>query len=244
MAMMDYRPHVKTCSDCGTCLKVEWSELDQAGLEQLASSLRTFYYQPGEVIFHQSDAPQGIYCIDQGKILLCQYDFFGNEIGFGVAYQGETVGWRSFFARENHSATARALTSCRICLIPEDTIHRLIRGYPALAQRFLRTVARDRGPTESLLLRNPRLPARIRLINLLLIFCNNTYKPNKDGEMMFRLPINRQQLASLIGVRSETLSRTIAILRKEGLARFHDREVTIANHDRLVHESNRDKRLQ
>ena len=240
--MIDYHPSMKTCADCDTCLKVEWSELDRGGLEQLANSLKTFYYQPGEAIFHQSDAPEGIYCIGQGKILLCQYDSFGNEIGFGMAYQGETLGWRSFFARENHTATALALTPCRICLVPKSTVHRLIRGYPALARRFLRTVAKDRGPTESLLLRNPRLPARIRLINLLLILCKNIYVPNSSEELRFSLPMNRRQLASLIGVRTETLSRTIATLHKEGLVRFHNREVTIKNHDHLVYESNRSKR--
>ena len=240
--MKDCLLNAKTCADCDTCPKVEWAELDRAGLQQLVNSLKTNNYQPGEAIFNQSDAPQGIYCIGQGKILLCHYDSFGNEIGFRVAYQGETVGWRSFFAQENHSATALALTPCTICLVPQKTVHRLVRSYPVLARNFLKTVARDRGPTESLILRNPRLSARIRLINLLLIFCNNTNKPNTKGEEKFHLPINRQQLASLIGVRTETVSRMIAALKDEGLARFHGREVRIANYGRLVYESNRDKR--
>lgn len=234
-------PNLRNCTACENCSRVEWSELDQTGLLQLAATVRKSVYKPGEAIFNQSDAPAGIYCISQGKVLLCQYDMFGNEIGFGVAYQGETVGWRSFFARENHSATALALAPCKICLIPKPTVRRLLKGYPGLARRFLTTLARDRGPTQSLLLRNPRLPARVRLINLLLIFGNHTNAPDSNGELRFDLPINRQQVASLIGVRAETLSRAIAALREENLAIFKDREVIIPNYSHLVFEANKDK---
>lgn len=238
---MDNLVNAKNCTDCSNCPKVEWAELDQAGLGQLAVNVRKFNYQTGQTIFNQSDDPLGIYCISQGKILLCQYDQFGNEIGFGVAYQGETIGWRSFFAGEGHSATALALSPCKICLIPQYTLGKLLGDYPGLARRFLETLARDRGPTQSLLLRNPRLPARVRLINLLLIFGNHTNHPDKNGELRFGLPINRQQIASLIGVRAETLSRTIAILRAESLAFFKDRQVRIPNYDHLVFEANKDK---
>lgn len=240
-AKMDNLLTAKTCYNCDNCPKVEWSELDSAGLVKLMTAVRKFSFKPGETIFNQSDAPDGIYCISRGKILLCQHDSFGNEIGFGVAYQGETVGWRSFFAEENHSATALALTPCKICLIPKHTLQQLLGDYPGLARRFLGTLARDRGPTQSLLLRNPRLPARVRLINLLLIFGNSTHVPGKNAEIRFNLPINRQQIASLIGVRAETLSRTIAVLRAENLAIFKDREVRITNYDHLVFEANKDK---
>lgn len=235
---MNDRSHIKSCAECATHLIVEWSEMDNAGLEYLGSSLKKYNYRPGEVIFHQSQAPQGIYCISQGKVLLCQYDNFGNEIGFGVANQGETMGWRSFFAEDCHSATALALTDVRLCLIPKYPFRKLLGDYPRLAQRFLKTLAKDRGPIESLLLRNPRLSARIRLINFLLILCRNNDMLKSDEKLTLALPMNRQQIASLIMVRPETLSRTIAVLRKEGLARFHIHDVYINNYYRLVYESN------
>lgn len=235
---MNFGSHTKSCAGCPTHINVEWSELDNAGLEYLGRSLKKFNYRSGEVIFHQGDTPPGIYCISQGKILLCQHDTFGNEIGFRVTNQGETMGWRSFFAEECHSASALALTDVRVCLIPKYPFRKLLGDYPRLALRFLKTLAEDRGPIESLLLRNPKLSARMRLINFLLILCENNDVPKSGEEVTLTLPMNRQQISSLIGVRAETLSRTIAILRKEGLAQFHIHDVYINNYYRLVYESN------
>lgn len=55
------------------------------------------------------------------------------------------------------------------------------------------------------------------------------------------LPLKRQQIASMVGARNETLSRTLAALQDEGLVSFKGREVIIPDYDRLVTESERDK---
>lgn len=239
--MFDVRPMPKNCADCATCQKVEWSELDNGGLDHLTRIRRTFEYQPGESIFHQNDDPKGIYCIEHGNILLRSFDAFGHETGFRAILSGETIGWRSFFAEEPHAATALALTACRVCQISGTDLGVMMRDYPGLMQRFLKTLARDRGPAEGLLLRNPQLPVRIRVINLLLVLSQNIHAPDDTGPTKFMLPLKRQQIASMVGARNETLSRTLAALQDEGLASFKGREVNIPDYDRLVTESERDR---
>ncbi len=239
--MFDVRPMPKNCADCATCPQVEWSDLASEGLDHLTRVRRTFEYQPGESIFHQNDDPKGLYCIEHGNILLRGFDAFGHETGFRVIVNGETIGWRSFFAEQPHAATALALTACRVCLISGTDLRMMMREYPGLMQRFLKTLARDRGPAEGLLLRNPQLPVRIRVINLLLVLSEHVHTPGNDGPIKFFLPLKRQQIASMVGARNETLSRTLAALQEEGLASFRGREVVIPDYGRLETESERDR---
>lgn len=239
--MFDVRPMPKNCADCATCSQVEWSDMDDDGLDQLTRARRTFEYQPGESIFHQNDDPKGIYCIEHGNILLRGFDAFGHETGFRVIVNGETIGWRSFFAEQPHAATALALTACRVCMISGTDLRMLMRDYPGLMLRFLKTLACDRGPAEGLLLRNPQLPVRIRVINLLLVLSEHVQRTDGNGPTKFLLPLKRQQIASMVGARNETLSRTLAALQEEGLASFKGREVIIPDYDRLEMESERDK---
>ncbi len=227
------------CVNCSTCAQVEWAGLEPAGLDYLSKAKRTFDYQPGESIFHQGDDPQGIYCIEQGNILLRQFDRAGNEVGFRVIMDGETIGWRSYFAEQAHAATALALTACRVCLIPASDLIAMMKAQPSLAHRFLKTISRDRGPADGLLLRNPQLPVRIRLINFLIILGEHLYANGDNRQFSLTLPLQRQQIASMIGTRSETLSRTIAELEASGLVHFVRREVRIPDYGNLLRESER-----
>ncbi len=90
---------------------------------------------------------------------------------------------------------------------------------------------------DGLLLRNPQLPVRIRLINFLIILGEHLYADGDNVQFTLTLPLQRQQIASMIGTRSETLSRTIAGLQDEGLAQFNRREVHIPDYEYLLQES-------
>lgn len=239
--MFDTRTMPRDCADCTTCAKAEWSVLDAEGEQRLTQIRRTAVYGEGETIFHQGDDSLGVYCVETGNLLLRQFDAFGNETDFCAIIGGETLGCRSFFADQRHAATAIALTPCRVCFVEGAGLRGLIHDYPDLAAGFLRTLARDRGPQDALLTRNPLLPARVRVINLLLILTrqvNGQAGQGALGEVEFVLPISRSQIAAMVGVRGETLSRTLASLGEEGLCNVAGRKVVIPDHQRLVREVN------
>ena len=234
--MFDGQPMPPECGVCNTCRKAEWSVLDGDGVARLTRTRHTSVYEEGEAVFHQNDMPHGIYCVESGDIMLNQYDPFGNDTGFRVVSAGETIGWRSFFAGQPHAATAVALTPCRVCLVPSAELKELLRHYPDLALAFLKTVAKDKGPQEGLLMRSPLLPVRTRVINLMLILARNQVGDLEPSEVAFRLPVKRHQIATMVGVRSETLSRTLTGLTEEGLFEIKGRAVTIPDYQRLQDE--------
>lgn len=210
--------------------------LDEAGKERLSKVRRTAIFEEGETIYRQSDKSGGILCVETGNILLRQYDKFGNETDFGIVTNGETIGWRSHFSDQGHAATAVALTPCRICLIPGAQLTDLLHDYFDLSMAFLKSVAKDRGPQEGLLLRNPNLPVRIRLINFMLILARQMAPGQHEGEICFILPISRRQIAAMVGIRIETLSRSLASLAEEGLFEANGRRVTIFDRQCLIKE--------
>lgn len=233
--MFDSRPLPKDCASCKTCASAEWSVLGESGVAYLTRARHSSIYREGETIFHQNDEPQGIYCIETGSILLHQYDAFGNETGFRVILAGETLGWRSFFAGQRHITTAVALTPSRVCIIGAPDFRAMIHNYPSLAVAFLKSVARDRGPLDGLLLRSPHLPVRVRVINLVLILAGQLVQVgDAEGRVEFHLPLQRQQIAAMVGIRSETLSRALHDLNDEGLFYIRGRKVIIPDYGRLV----------
>ena len=212
----------------------EWRTLSPSEVELLDRTHRRRIHRRGDTIFRQDNEPEGVYWIETGFILLYRIDVFENETGFGVVGAGEIMGHRSFFAEEVHAATARALTDCRVCLIPPATLHQLLDSNLALGRWFLRAIAGDRGPPNGLLLRGNHLPARMRLIHLLLLFKDRFAKTRSDGGLVYELPLKRREVASMLGVSAETIARTIRQLKDENIAVFDGRQVFVPRLDRLM----------
>lgn len=221
------------CSFCRFRGAVKAAEPTAEEMRILDNSRRLYVCRRGDTIFLQGDEPQGIYCIESGYILLWRSDYFGNETAFGLVGPGESMGYRSFFARDQHAATARALTPCRVCLIPSAAVRALLAKSPGLAERFLRLVARDRGPSDAVLLRGQHLPLRVRLIHLLLTLKEKCEAVSSGEGIAFDVPLSRRDMAAMIGVRPESLTRAIADLREEGIAVFEGRRVTVPAVGRL-----------
>lgn len=213
--------------------RTEWSVLSKVGVEKIDAARRSVQYRPGESIFHQHEQPHGIYCLESGHLLLRHFDAFGEQTNFQIVKYGETLGWRSFFAERPHAATAVALTRCDVCFVPGRVINECIAKEPELGRAFLKTIARDRGPSEALMLRSPRLPARVRFIYLLLYLRSRCANHTRRGMLVYELPLQRRDIASMIGIRSETLSRVIRELQREKLARFNGRNIMVPDPEKL-----------
>lgn len=215
-------------------VETEWSEFSPAEAALLDRTRKKRLRPRGHTIFQQNDDPSGVYWIEAGLALLSRIDVSGNETAFGIVGPGETLGHRSYFAGEAHAATARALIDCRVYLIPETTMRQLLDSNPALARWFLRTIARDRGPRDGLLLRGSGLTARVRLVHLLLVLKDRFAQAYQDGRLVFDLPLKRQEIASMLGVSPETVARTIRQLKDEGIATFNGHRIVVPHLDRLL----------
>ena len=54
--------------------------------------------------------------------------------------------------------------------------------------------------------------------------------------MTLKLPMSRGDLAAMLGIRPESISRTIRVFQEEGVAHFTQREVYVPHIDKLLSE--------
>lgn len=212
------------------------NDIDAADIGFLEKSRVTRAYKRNDKIFCQDDVASGIYCIRSGSILLWHVDSTGFRTAFRVAGSCEIIGYRSMFGEDPHAATAQALTACHICYYPKQSIYHLIDRNPGLARKFLRTLARDRGPREALFLRGKHISVRERLIYLLLIMKDQHSRNATNGGLTLQLPVSRQEIGSMIGARPESIARAIKDLKEDGVATFHGRSVVVPELQKLYEE--------
>jgi CRP/FNR family transcriptional regulator len=225
-----------SCFSCQNRDKDEWCKLSLDDLTLLDKAKITQEFQPGELIYAQGDTCRGIYDIEGGTVAVRRTDSDGNSILVRLAHSGQTLGYRDYFGGKDYNSSAEALRPTRICHIPAPAIRELLEHNPSVGLRFLERISLDLETAEESLLQRSTLPIRTRLAHLLLTLKFRYAEVAEDGTIVIKLPMQRQDMAALLGTRPETLARAFQALRQDGVLESSGRNVIIPDLDGLLDE--------
>ncbi len=224
------------CFTCQVREKTEWCVLDETELNLINAGKVSRKYLPGETIFFEGDSSEGIYCIESGLVGVRKSDADGNSVLLFLASPGDTVGYRSLLAGEEHKSSAEVLEPSTVCFIDQTTVRELLTHNPSLGLRFLQRASKDLGDADERILHNVSLSVRARFAHLLLVLIDQHGSKSDDGSSNLNLPLSRQDLAAMIGTSPESMSRTIKKLEDDGVAKFSGRSVHIPTLENLLSE--------
>ena len=186
--------------------------LPEEHLEEIKKISVEKRFNKGEIIFFDGDEGAGFYLVIEGSVNVYKLSPEGKEQILHIVREGETVGAVPVFSGESFPANARAIAKSRLLFFPRDRFVRLIMEKPSLTMNLLALLsARLREFTiqvENLSLRE--IPARLAVYLLYLS------REQGDGDVI-RLGIPKIQLANLLGMGPESLSRALGSLKSRGL---------------------------
>jgi CRP-like cAMP-binding protein len=229
--------HPRTgCSECPVFDGSPWRDAQGEVLADLERWTRHLRYEPGQDLFFEGEPAGGVYCIQSGVVALGRRGANEARSVVGLRHPGDTLGYRSFVTNSPHTHSAQATTECEVCFIDRPHLERLLEANPPGTQRFIAQLVDQIDEAESLFIGSRVLSVRGRLANALLVLRDRHASAAEDGCLTFTLPFTRQLLASLIGARTESLSRAIRALEMAGVARFDGRTVVVPDLDGLLDE--------
>lgn len=205
-------------------------------LDRLAPQASMVRAQRNEVLYSQGDPPEGIFVVAHGAALLEWSRLNGIVVGFRLAVAGDNFGARSFCANEPRSASARAVRDTLAVILPRPGLEEALAAEPLLWRPLARIVARDAGPHLSKIVRNARIPVRARLAYLL------DYLDDRLADQVVApvghpdSPLKQRDLAHLLDVTDETVSRGLHSLERNGLITTEDATgaITIPDRNRMA----------
>lgn len=214
----------------------EWSALTESEAQMLEKVVLCRKYELGDVIFYEGAACLGTYFIKSGLVGIRKADIDGDSTLLKIAQPGDTLGYRPLLAEQNHRACAEVLKPCNICFINRATVRLLMRNNSALGLNFLRKAAIELGEFEERFHESVTLSVRARFAHLLIALQEKYGHAGEDGSLVLELPVSRADLAAMLGVRRESVSRVIHELETEGLTHFIDRSVEVPDLQSLMNE--------
>ena len=164
----------------------------------------------------------------------------GREQIVGVVYPSDFIG-RPFGSTTGHGVTA--LTEAQVCVFTRRDFDAFARDHPALEHKLLQRTLGELDRTRRWMLLLGRKSAGERVASFLLEMSERLVEQGCQGThdhplARFTLPFSRQQVADVLGLTIETVSRQFTRLKSEGLIDLPSRrEVVILDREGLIAEA-------
>lgn len=197
------------CRDCGIRDLVLFADLREEDFRLIHEPVDELELGVGDTLFRAGEKPGYVYTVRRGLIKLVQYLANGDQRIVRLLRQGDLAGIEAL-ADQAYAHHAVVLESLMVCRIPVSTVHRLARDTPRLHKRLMERWQQILGRADLWLSELSTGPARTRVARLLIRLARCC-----DSDT-FYLP-SREDMGAMLGVTSETVSRTTAEFRREGL---------------------------
>jgi CRP/FNR family transcriptional regulator len=231
---IDYNNH--SCEDCKNRAGSVFCNLKEAELLELSIHKGCFTYKKGDTIFREGTYPNGLFCMNEGKVKLVQTGNEGREQIVRLAGNADILGYRALICNDKYSSSAVALETSSVCFIPRDTFFAILSKNSDLMGKMMRLLAYDLKNAEHRIVEMAQKPVRERVAEMLLLL-KETYGVEKDGKTL-AVALSREELASLCGTATETTIRFISEFKQGGYIAADGKKIKILNLNGLVRTAN------
>ena len=201
-------------------------------LKKIIAERKGRQFKKNQVIYYEGDKGNGLYLLISGKVKTVKLAEDGRELMTGILYADDYLGIHAMLTSEPYSDTATALEDSTLCLIPKDSIDRLLHLYPDVAKAFIKLLANDIREKEDQLLQLAYHSVRKRMAEAILKLHNQPIQ-NEDG-----FKVAREDLAAMAGMATETVSRTLSDFKDEGLIEKKGSNIRIVDIAKLTKMKN------
>ncbi|MCJ7932297.1 MAG: Crp/Fnr family transcriptional regulator [Chryseobacterium sp.] len=178
-------------------------------------------FEMNETIFYEGNLPKFYFQITHGIVELNNYHEDGKEFTQNILSDGQSFGESFLFDDKVYPTNATAKTTCTILKLPKTDFFHLLNQHPEVSSRMFKCLA-DRLYYKYVMLFNVSSPDPILKIKTVM----DCLKGNDDNnKYSFQIPLTRQQLANLTGLRVETVIRTIKKMHNINLVRLQNRKI-------------------
>lgn len=214
------------CSSCSLrelCLPAGLDTGEMEQMDRLVTRRRRL--KRGADLYRAGEALAALYAIRSGFMKSCVLHDDGREQVAGFHMAGDLLGLDAI-GGGSHTCDTVALEDTEVCEIPFASLEQLSRELPSLQHQLHRIMSREivRDYGVMLLLGSMSAEERLAafLLNLSQRFAARGYSPSE-----FRLRMTREEMGSYLGLKLETVSRTLSAFQERGLLSVRQKQVRI-----------------
>ncbi len=179
-------------------------------------------YNTGDFIFTEGSLPNYYYQIIEGEVKLNNLSEDGKESIQSIAVKGQSIGEFLLFINKKYPANAVAISPCKILRISKIKFLKMLEDNPELKVTMIKKLAETLFSKfvmrQILSIKNPATKLKVLMDYL-------KSSQSETAAFSFQIPLTRQQMASLTGLRVETTIRTLKIMEKDNIVKIKNRKI-------------------
>jgi CRP/FNR family transcriptional regulator len=220
------------CSNCNLrelCMPIGLPPGDLQRIDDLVATRRTVRRR--ESLFRNGERFSSLYAIRTGffKTRVASEDGRDQVTGFQMA--GEIIGLDGI-VNNQHTCDAVALEDAEVCVMPFHRIEALSREVTALQRHVHQIMSREIVRDHGVMLLLGSMRAEERLAAFLLNLVQRLHARGfSKSELVLRM--TREEIGSYLGLKLETVSRTLSKFAEDGIVDVRQRNLRIVDADAL-----------
>lgn len=224
-----------TCHGCTAIKRSLFHKCRNEELDYLDAHKKSIMYKKGQVVFHEGDDPEKVFCVHDGKVKIVKSAANDREHITRLAAPGDLMGYRSLLGNHSYEASAVTLEDSIICSFPKSVFFELLRMNTTIYKDMMNKLTTELEEANEKIKKLAHKNVKERVAEALLVIANKFY-PENDPPITFAF--SRQDLANIVGASKETTIRCLTELREENIVSSDKENITILDKDRLLQASN------
>ncbi|MGD9170931.1 MAG: Crp/Fnr family transcriptional regulator [Candidatus Thiodiazotropha sp.] len=209
VSFKDARDGVADCMKCSLRESVLFANLEDKDFEKLHDPIDQYTLPVGSMLYHAGDKGERMYTVRSGVLKLVQYLPDGSQRIVRLIRTTDVTGLECIVG-ETYQHDAVVLQETEVCALPVRAVENLSKDNPALYKELLSRWQRALKEADAWLTELSTGSAKQRVARLLLRLV-------KDTQMSECSLFAREDMGAMLGITTETASRTIAEFKRQSL---------------------------
>jgi CRP-like cAMP-binding protein len=189
-----------------------FSTLTQAQAEAVADSVIKRRFKRGECIVEQGKKSNCLAIVLTGRARVVTTDTRGREVILATMNPGDYVGEMSLIDNQPHSATVKAEVQTDVLILGRTEFARCLPENTSMAYAVMKGLVQRLRHADRKIESLALMDVYGRVARALLEFA----RPDKDGQLVIKDRVSRQDVAKMIGASREMVSRVMKDLEDRG----------------------------
>lgn len=210
-----------------------FATLSQGEFQALEHIFHEKSYRKNQVIFLEEEVGNYMYVVLAGRIKVTKSTLKGKESILAIHKAGDFFGEMALLDGRTTPATVSAMEDCRIATIGRQDFDQFLMGNQKIVRQIIQVLcARLRYVWDQIQsMSYSTADARVRAA---LMQLSRKHGIADSRGMIIDLKITHQELAEMVGISRETVTRTLASLQKQNIILMENRRIVVLDRKALI----------
>ncbi len=223
----------KSCDLCEVRERSVCADLGPRDFVQVEKTMARRVVVRGKPVMAEGEPNESLFVVVNGSFRLSKMLEDGRRQVTGFLFPGDFAGVRP---TQSNAYSAEALEDSTVCCFPHRFLDEASIESPGVKDRLIARGQTEYHKAQDHIVLLGKKTAEERVLSFVALVDKAIGCDEGAGKRRVPLPMPRQDIADYLGLRLETLSRTLTTLKRNG--RFLDltrHDVVVANPDRAAH---------